>query len=499
MSGNARRGAGLFARIMAVVLAVILLLTAACVTISLLVMRSERITDQLEALKKEAREIAYLASRSSSYTDAFFFGGESAATRLLGWKAQQVYESFGAYILVVDRNGYLMDNLVFARAQDPDFTGSLNADELAQLLARVLQGEEIAIRTAIGGNPAFTVGVPFVQEERVLGAVLIRTKAQTVESSAGGLAWPIALAALAVMLLAALVLSLCLRSALRPLRKVTEAARAMSGGDFTRRVEGFAGTREVAELAEAFNLMSEKLGEVEESRREFVANVSHELRSPITSISGFIGGMADGTIPPEEHPRYLKLVYGETQRLAKLVGDLLALSRMERGTARLNLTSFDLCSLFRAAVVRRVSDLEGRHMDVVCDFPDDPCPVLADRDRIEEVIINLVDNAVKFTPEGGTLTLSAKKSGGTVTAVVRDNGPGILPEDRPRVFERFFTADRAHTAGKGTGLGLSICQRIMEMHGESIRLLDTEEGAAFAFTLKAAPASGSGSHSGGTA
>ena len=107
----------------------------------------------------------------------------------------------------------------------------------------------------------------------------------------------------------------------------------------------------------------------------------------------------------------------------------------------------------------------------------------ADHDRIEQVIINLLDNAIKFTPDGGKITLSVKHSGDSCQMVVSDNGSGIAQEDRGRIFERFFTVDRAHTSGKGTGLGLSICQRIMQMHGESIRLLDTEEGAAFLFTL----------------
>ena len=122
-------------------------------------------------------------------------------------------------------------------------------------------------------------------------------------------------------------------------------------------------------------------------------------------------------------------------------------------------------------------------MDVECDFDPEPCIVYADMARIEQVAVNLIDNAIKFTPDGGCITLKVRAEDGLCTVTVQDNGIGILPEDKPRVFERFFTADRAHTSGKGTGLGLSICQRIMEMHGQSIRLLDTQEGAAFAFTL----------------
>jgi len=133
-----------------------------------------------------------------------------------------------------------------------------------------------------------------------------------------------------------------------------------------------------------------------------------------------------------------------------------------------------------------MNDLEERKIDVSCEFEEDSCPVRADSDRIEQVVINLLDNAIKFTPEGGKITLESAAEGGLALITVRDSGPGVAPEDREKIFDRFFTADKAHTSGKGTGLGLSICRRIMEMHGQSIRLLDTEEGAAFRFTLERA-------------
>jgi len=215
-----------------------------------------------------------------------------------------------------------------------------------------------------------------------------------------------------------------------------------------------------------------------------VANVSHELRSPITSISGFVEGMEDGTIPPEEHPKYLALVGDETRRLSKLIGDLLALSRLERDDVTLEKTDFDMNEMLRRAIIRRVNDLESKNMELDCDFQQEPCMVRADSDRIEQVVVNLLDNAIKFTPNGGKITLKTAVNKSLCTVTVADNGVGITPEDRPKVFDRFFTADRAHTSGKGTGLGLSICQRIMEMHGQTIRLEDTAEGTAFAFTLE---------------
>ena len=133
-----------------------------------------------------------------------------------------------------------------------------------------------------------------------------------------------------------------------------------------------------------------------------------------------------------------------------------------------------------------MNDLDRKKIEVGCEFEEDTCMVKADSDRIEQVVINLLDNAIKFTPEGGSIQLESVTKDKIAEITVRDSGAGVPPEDRDKVFDRFFTADRAHTAGKGTGLGLSISKRIMEMHGQSIRLLETESGAAFRFTLERA-------------
>ena len=471
----------MFGRIMAMVLSAVLVLTAGISGLCMMSMRNQQINNRLTALTNDAREIAFLASENTTATALLPFG--SVALDYLREKASAVQESYGAYILVVDRRGRVMDNLRTAYAENPDFVRSLNYKEINEAFARVLGGEEITVRAMVDGHPTFTVGVPFMQDDTVLGAVLIQTQALNIEGDTWGWLWRVVLIAALGTLVAAVSIFLYVRSVLKPLRDVTEAARAMADGDFTARVPTERAAPETVELAHAFNLMADKLGQTENSRREFVANVSHELRSPITSISGFVTGMEDGTIPPEEHGKYLAIVGDETRRLSKLIGDLLALSRLERDDAALTLTAFDVCELLRRCVIHRVGDLEGKHMEVECDFHLEPCMVSADSDRIEQVVVNLLDNAIKFTPEGGCITLTTLSEGDHCRVRVHDNGIGILPEDRPRVFERFFTADRAHTSGKGTGLGLAISQRIMEMHGQQLVLEDAEEGTTFSFTL----------------
>ena len=471
----------MFARIMAVVLTVILLLTAGLSGIGWVTLKNQQTETVMETLRTEAREIAYLAAQRRSVTG--FWGGNQPDQQYIHWKANEVYEEYGAYILVVDRTGRMMDNMNMAYADNPDFAQTLDRKDIMEGLRLVLRGEEIDLHVSMDGNDYFTVGVPFVQNGWVLGAVLMQTPAQVIEAGASGLLLPVITVAAAASLFAGLVLFLILRGVLKPLGRLTDAARAMAEGDFAVRVPETKSTREVEELSAAFNSMADELSEVEDSRREFVANVSHELRSPITAISGYIEGMRDGVIPPEEQDKYLGIVSDESKRLSRLIGELLALSRLEREDAALEYTDFDICDLLERVFLRRTGDLEKRGMDIDCDFNPEPCFVHADMARIDQVLVNLIDNAIKFTPDGGLITLRVRGENGLCTVTVADNGVGILPEDRPRIFERFFTADRAHTSGKGTGLGLSICQRILEMHGQRIRLLDTEEGAAFAFTL----------------
>lgn len=477
----------MFKRIFSLFMAVILLVTVVLAGICWMTLRDHQINARLEELKKEAREIAYLAGQSTaSSMGSYLLGNGQSWLKYLNWKATSVYDDFGAYILVVDRLGRSMDNMKTAYVEDPAFVESLNGKEISQAMVKVLGGEEIAVRTMVGSEPTFTVGVPFVQHDAVLGAVFIQTKGQSIEGGTEGLIWQVVVVAAAALALAALSAFVYVRSIMRPLKQVTTAAGRMADGDFDARVEISGGTPEVEELSRAFNTMADKLGETESSRREFVANVSHELRSPITSISGFVQGMEDGTIPAEEHAHYLAVVSDETRRLSKLIGDLLALSRLERDDAALTFSEFDICEMLRRAIIRRMNDLEERRMEVACEFEADSMMVRADSDRIEQVVVNLLDNAIKFTPDGGRIVLKSRMERGLCLITVADNGTGILPEDRPRVFDRFFTADRAHTAGKGTGLGLSICQRILQMHGQQIRLEDTTIGAAFTFTLERA-------------
>lgn len=231
--------------------------------------------------------------------------------------------------------------------------------------------------------------------------------------------------------------------------------------------------------------MADDLERLEQTRRGFVANVSHELRSPLTSMQGFINGMLDGTVPESERDHYLGIVLDETRRLSKLISTLLDLSQIESGQTVLNFSIFDVNEMISRVLLRQENRIEGKGMDVAIDFGADTMNVSADADRIEQVLINLIDNAIKYGKQNGIITLTTKREGRTVTVVIADDGKGIPQEDMPFVFERFYKADKAHTIGNGTGLGLAIAKSIIDQHGQRIWVESKEgEGTRFIFTLE---------------
>ncbi len=466
----------LFSLFMAVILVVLLLISA----FSYVTIRNMKIDSRMAELKKEAREIAYIAGQSH-YTK---FLGQTTQESLLQWKATQVYEEFGAYIAVVDRQGRLYVNMPIVSQNDPDFAAALNDTDMMGMLRTALEGQDVQVQTTFPGTDGlvFMVAVPWIENEQVLGAVFISTNAQIIKASYESLFTQV----LVVMLVAALISSIgvfwYVRRITKPLTSMATAAGQMAMGDFMVRAE-IGGLEEVDELAQAFNIMVEKLSEIENSRREFVANVSHELRSPLTSIRGYIEGMRDGVIPESEHGKYLTIVSEETQRLAKLITDLLNLSRLEQEDAALNCVTFDINEVIRRVLILKMNDIDLKAIEPQIELTDEPLWVLADQDRVQQVMVNLLDNAIKFTPANGAIGITAQEHAKEISVTVWDDGEGILPQDREHIFDRFFTANKAHTAGKGTGLGLSICKRIMEQHGKTIKLLPTHSGAAFQITL----------------
>lgn len=269
-----------------------------------------------------------------------------------------------------------------------------------------------------------------------------------------------------------------------PLREMSKATKSYAKGDFTYRVP-VTGDDELTELEEGFNAMARDLGILEASRRSFVANVSHELKTPMTTIGGFIDGILDGTIPKEKERDYLKIVSDEVKRLSRLVVTMLNMSKIESGELKLNPQRYDVSQQMFQIMLTFEQVLSDKKVEVAGLDRLDSVFVEADKDLIHQVIYNLVDNAVKFTPEHGCISVSAIADNSRVIIAIRNSGEGIPPDEISRVFERFYKVDKSRSIdAKGAGLGLYIVKSIVEMHGGQIAV-KSEVGkyTEFAFWL----------------
>ncbi|HKD96838.1 MAG TPA: HAMP domain-containing sensor histidine kinase [Micromonosporaceae bacterium] len=268
----------------------------------------------------------------------------------------------------------------------------------------------------------------------------------------------------------------------RPLREMTAAARAMARGDYTRRVRATS-RDEVGQLATAFNQMAADLAAADRQRRELIANVSHELRTPIFALQAVLENVADGVEAPD--PATLATALAQAERLGNLVTELLDLSRIDAGAAPLHRRPFDVGLLVKEAVREAEVNSTAAGRQVVFTVDADAGTAVADQSRLHQVIANLLDNAARHSPAGGTVTVRARPDGEVLIIDVADEGPGIPVADRDAVFERFTGgADRPGLAyGGGTGLGLAIARWAVQLHGGSIAVVDQDTGCRIRVTL----------------
>jgi signal transduction histidine kinase len=299
--------------------------------------------------------------------------------------------------------------------------------------------------------------------------------------------WELLLAGALGAGIALVIARLVARGMTQPLRDMVQAARRMETGDYGARVR----TRsidEVGQLAHAFNRMSEELEQLERLRRDLVANVSHELKTPISALRAHLENLLDGVERPD--PETLQVMLGQSDRLGRLVDQLLELSRLESGDLPLQREELSLGPLVSEVMSEIEVARADRRVALERRLSEDLPAVLGDRERIHQVLFNLLDNAVRFTPEGGRVTVSAERHDGAVDVHVTDTGSGIAPEHLPRLFERFYRVDPARSQKEGgTGIGLAIARSVVEAHGGRIWADSSPgRGSVFTFELPVAPA-----------
>lgn len=283
---------------------------------------------------------------------------------------------------------------------------------------------------------------------------------------------------------AALVVSLFLSGrVVTPVRAMMSASQRIAAGHYEERVQD-RGADELGQLAQSFNQMAAKLQQVESMRRQLIGDVAHELRTPLTAIKGSMEGLMDGVLPASAETYHQ--IHQEADRLNRLVDDLQELSRVEAGAYEMDLHPVDISSLVKTVVKRLGGQFEEKDVKLTVDLPPDLPLIQADDDRMIQVLTNLISNALRYTPEGGEVTLRASKSGNQIQVTVKDTGVGIPPEHLAHIFTRFYRVDksRSRQAG-GSGIGLTIAKYLVEAHGGRIWVESggQDQGSVFTFTL----------------
>lgn len=435
--------------------------------------------DKRELLTENAHSVADLISDSSTLVNNNLILGQS---NFLQTVMSTISKSINASIFITNNTGLTQlcsegANCVHDRAKIPD-----------SIMKSALTGEyfETSNLGGIYKNNYYTVGVPIIVNSNgqniAVGVAFVSSEASSISDFTANITKIFFFAAIAIFAIVFCMVGLYTYNMVRPLRQMAQAAKSFGAGDFSSRVP-VTSQDEIGQLAIAFNNMADSLATSEGTRRSFIANVSHELKTPMTTIAGFIDGILDGTIPPERQGYYLNIVSTEVRRLSRLVQSMLALSRIDSGELRMNKQRFDLTNILISTLLTFEQKIGDRNIRVEGLEEADTIFVDGDPDMIHQVVYNLIENAVKFTNEGGYIRISLSDAPDRTTLEIRNSGQGIQPDELPHIFERFYKTDKSRSKDKnGMGLGLYIVKTILRLHGGDITAA-SETGSYCSFTL----------------
>ncbi len=272
---------------------------------------------------------------------------------------------------------------------------------------------------------------------------------------------------LLVLLIGGSIFAVLMRYVVRPILRLTEATKKVALGDFSVRINSKR-MDEIGDLSRSFDYMAHDLSHLEEMRQEFVANVSHEIQSPLTSIGGYARVLQEGLLDDVERKKYLEIIQKETQRLSKLSENLLKMATLDADNPSFQLRIYSLDEQLREVIVSLEGMWSEKNLEVDLELM--PLQIEADYDQLSQVWINLISNSIRYTESNGVLSLHMKEKAGEVVIEVSDTGCGITEEDQEHIFDRFYKADKARSSNGGSGLGLAIVQRIVHLHQGSISL-----------------------------
>ena len=440
--------------------------------------------DKRDLLSKNARNVAWLAENNVNLV------GSNAV--MINKEVMQSFmvvlaQSIGGDIFITDLNGETL------LCSDNDESCPHFQKSVPQAVVKVASlSAGYAGTSTLGGvydYQYYVVGVPITAvnvtgESTPIGVVFTAFDARDLAVFRSDVLRMFLFAAIAAFFISLCAVGLFSYNMVKPLRHMASAARSFGAGDFTKRVP-VSGNDEIGELAVAFNNMADSLSASEGMRRSFIANVSHELKTPMTTIAGFIDGILDGTIPPEKQKHYLRIVSDEVKRLSRLVQSMLALSRIDSGALKLNKQRFDLTNTVLSTLLTFEQKIEARRIEVQGLEEAESLYIDGDPDMIHQVVYNLIENAVKFTNQGGAITISIADAPSKATVRIRNTGQGIPADEIGYIFDRFYKTDKSRSQDKnGMGLGLYIVKTILKQHGGDITVSSVEgEYCEFEFWL----------------
>ena len=427
-------------------------------------------------------DVGGLVSRTAGYFLKDLADGQPMTDAGVSDKVDLIGESANVHIFFTDDHGsvvlasnndYLAVRAVPAEVME-DVAGAQEGvyHQLGKL------GGALTERFYVSAQPIAFSGGP-------VGYVFVCASGQMLDEFVSNFGSNFLLSACLMLICASVLTTFLMRSLTQPLHRISEAAQKFGGGDFSVRVEDVDGDGEIADLARTFNTMAANLQQIDSSRGQFMGNIAHELRTPMTTIKGFIDGILDGTIPPELQNHYLQLVSQETGRLARLVQNMLDLSKLESGEYRVNARMFNIWETLTGVALSAEQRINDGQIDLEGLTMDERVLVYADPDLIHQVVYNILDNAIKFTPPGGTIRFSVEKLGPEAEISIWNSGQGIAPDALPFVFERFYKEDKSRGLhARGAGLGLHICKVLVNLSGGQIRAESKQgEWCRFVFTL----------------
>ena len=406
-----------------------------------------------------------------------------------------ICESLAVVSNCIDSDVYVCDNagnIILCKEQignKPFYTGYMVCEEHSQfkmddkIIQSVLENGTAISSAIINNESCYIVGTAIKAHDSIIGSVFA-----VVESGTTGLVESVIkmfiFVAIICLSVGFLMIWLLTKKMVTPLQQMSTAAKRFAVGDFSYRVN-IRGNDELADLGIAFNDMADALDKLESSRRSFVANVSHELKTPMTSIAGFIDGILDGTIPKDKQDYYLKIVSGEVRRLSRLVVAMLNMSKMESGDFEMKPKNYNISDQIIHILLTFEQNIDKKHIEIRGLDSMQPHRVHADTDMIYQVVYNLFDNAVKFTNEGGYIAVNVTEGTEFVQVSIKNSGEGIQSQELAHLFERFYKVDKSRSLdASGAGLGLYIVKMMVEMHGGRIwAKSDSQSEAEFIFTL----------------